>query len=110
HGGGPWALPGGAQDSHDDSVTAARREGQEDMGSDLAARSVKHVFSDNHGPWSYDTVIAHAMSDAGARIANPESPETKWSPIEQVAELNLHPGLKQSWTALKPLTINSLEI
>jgi hypothetical protein len=55
-------------------------------------------------------VIAHAMSDAGAHIANPESTATKWSPIEQVADLNLHPGLKQSWTALKPLTINSLKI
>jgi hypothetical protein len=50
------------------------------------------------------------MSDAGARIANPESTATKWSPIEQVENLNLHPGLKQSWVALKPLTINSLEI
>ena len=109
HGGGTWGLPGGAKDSHEDSVTAALREAHEEMGINIDALTVKHVFSDNHGPWSYDTVIAHAMSDAGAHIANPESTATKWSPIEQVTDLNLHPGLKQSWIALKPLTMNSLE-
>jgi hypothetical protein len=49
------------------------------------------------------------MNDVGAHIANPESTATKWSLIEEVETLNLHPGLKQSWVALKPLTISSLE-
>ena len=49
------------------------------------------------------------MSDAGAHIANPESTETKWSSIEEVETLNLHPGLKQSWVVLKPLTADSLK-
>ncbi|MEY3817935.1 MAG: hypothetical protein RIT00_660 [Actinomycetota bacterium] len=109
HGGGTWALPGGAKDSHEDSVTAALREAHEEMGIEVAALTVKHIFSDNHGPWSYDTIIAHSMNDAGAHIANPESTATKWSLIEEVETLNLHPGLKQSWVALKPLTISSLE-
>lgn len=109
HGGGTWALPGGAKDSHEDSVTAALREAHEEMGVDINAVTVKHVYSDNHGPWSYDTVIAHALSDVGAHIANPESTATLWSTIEQVETLVLHPGLRQSWVALKPLTINSLE-
>jgi 8-oxo-dGTP pyrophosphatase MutT (NUDIX family) len=109
HGGGTWALPGGAKDSHEDSVTAALREAHEEMGIEVAALTVKHIFSDDHGPWRYDTVIAHTMSDAGAHIANPESTATKWSSIEEVETLNLHPGLKQSWAALKPLTTSSLE-
>jgi hypothetical protein len=49
------------------------------------------------------------MNDAGAHIANPESTETKWSSIDEVETLNLHPGLKQSWVALKPLTTDSLK-
>ena len=32
HGGGTWALPGGALDSHEDSVTAAAREAHEEAG------------------------------------------------------------------------------
>jgi hypothetical protein len=79
------------------------------MGIEVAALTVKHIFSDNHGPWSYDTIIAHSMNDAGAHIANPESTATKWSLIEEVETLNLHPGLNQSWVSLKPLTISSLE-
>lgn len=49
------------------------------------------------------------MGDAGARIANPESTAAKWSPIDEVESLALHPGLKQSWLSLKSLTIDSLK-
>lgn len=97
------------KDSHEDSVTAALREAHEEMGIEVTALTVKHIFSDDHGPWSYDTIIAHTMSDAGAHIANPESTATKWSAIDEVETLNLHPGLKQSWVALKPITTDLLE-
>ena len=108
HGGGTWALPGGARDSHEDSVSAALREAHEEMGIEIDVVTVKHVFSDDHGPWRYDTVIAHTMSDAGAHVANPESTETRWALLDEVENLILHPGLARSWTSLKPLTHQTL--
>ena len=34
HGGGTWALPGGALDSHEDSIAAAKREALSGFGDD----------------------------------------------------------------------------
>ena len=59
HGGGTCALPGGALDSHEDSVTAAAREAHEEAGIEPQHLEFKAVFSDDHGNWRYDTVIAH---------------------------------------------------
>jgi len=41
HGGGTWALPGGALDSHEDSVTGAAREAWEEVGVHPSALDVK---------------------------------------------------------------------
>jgi ADP-ribose pyrophosphatase YjhB (NUDIX family) len=59
-------LPGGALDSHEDSVTAAAREAHEEAGIEPQHLDFKAVFSDDHGNWRYDTVIAHTTTDAGA--------------------------------------------
>jgi 8-oxo-dGTP pyrophosphatase MutT (NUDIX family) len=82
HGGGTWALPGGALDSHEDSVSAAAREAEEEAGISATDITVKDIFSDDHGPWRYDTVIAHTTSDAGAHAANAESEDLRWVLIE----------------------------
>ena len=47
HGGGTWALPGGALDSHEDSVTAAGREAAEEAGINSDDYLVRDVFSDD---------------------------------------------------------------
>lgn len=78
HGGGTWALPGGALDSHEDSVAAARREAEEEAGIDGSRITVCDIYSDNHGTWRYDTVIAHSNDDAGAHAANAESEDLQW--------------------------------
>ncbi|NCY10264.1 MAG: NUDIX domain-containing protein, partial [Actinobacteria bacterium] len=41
HGGGTWALPGGARDSHEDVVTAALREAAEEVGVDHSRVEVR---------------------------------------------------------------------
>ena len=68
HGGGTWALPGGALDSHEDSIAAAKREAFEEVGVHEHHLTVVHTYSDDHGPWRYDTVIAHCHGDANAGI------------------------------------------
>jgi 8-oxo-dGTP diphosphatase len=70
HGGGTWAVPGGARDSHEDIVTAAIREAREEVGVDSTRMEVRHVFADDHGSWRYDTVIAFTKDDAGVYAAN----------------------------------------
>lgn len=108
HGGGTWALPGGALDSHEDPVEAAAREAFEEAGIDAANFEVKAVFSDDHGNWRYDTVIAHSYGDAGAHDANMESDAVRWVPLPRVREFPLHPGLAASWGALQGHVLETL--
>lgn len=100
HGGGTWALPGGALDSHEDSVTAAAREAWEETGVSPEHLMFKAIYSDDHGNWRYDTVIAHINVDPGAHEANAESQDLRWVPVDDVASFDLHPGLRNSWPDL----------
>lgn len=108
HGGGTWALPGGALDSHEDSVTAAGREAAEEAGISVADFEVRDVFSDDHGPWRYDTVIAHTQSDAGAYAANAESEDLQWVAIDEVENFPLHKGLALAWPQLRVRVLATL--
>jgi 8-oxo-dGTP diphosphatase len=100
HGGGTWALPGGALDSHEDSISAAAREAYEETGIDPTLLHFKAIFSDDHGNWRYDTVIAHTQVDVGEFDANAESEDLRWVPIDEVAQFDLHPGLRATWPEL----------
>ena len=93
-------MPGGAIDSHETRETAALREAWEEAGIAAEHIAVKDVFVDDHGAWSYATVIAHAVAAVEANAANAESDAMRWVPIEQVAGYELHPGLAQSWPQL----------
>ncbi len=108
HGGGTWALPGGALDSHEDSVTAAGREAAEEAGISVDDFEVRDVFSDDHGPWRYDTVIAHTQSDAGAYAANAESEDLQWVAIDEVENFPLHKGLALAWPQLRVRVLATL--
>lgn len=101
HGGGTWALPGGALDSHEDSIEAAAREAHEEAGIDPGAMEFKAIFSADHGAWKYDTVIAHSYSDAGAFAANAETEALHWVAINDIDSYDLHPGLKSAWPELR---------
>lgn len=110
HGGGTWALPGGALDSHEDSVSAAAREAYEEAGIDPALLEFKAIYSDDHGNWRYDTVIAHTSVDISVFKANPESQDLRWVLLHEVAGYDLHPGLRNAWPELIgriQMTLNS---
>ncbi len=100
HGGGTWALPGGALDSHEDPVSAAAREANEEAGIDPELLDFKIVFTDNHGNWQYHTVIAHTDGNIGEFEANAESEDLQWVPLDNVGGFNLHPGLRATWPQL----------
>ncbi|MGB3698476.1 MAG: NUDIX hydrolase [Gordonia sp. (in: high G+C Gram-positive bacteria)] len=103
HQGGTWGLPGGARDSHESVEQAAVREAGEEAGiRDSDVRVVESIMTHRApGGWSYTTVIAQADSPV-ATVGNGESTELRWVPVDEVADLALHPGLAEAWPGLRP--------
>ena len=103
HNGDTWGIPGGARDSHESVLEAAIREAKEETGIDPVHLTPIQTFSDDHGSWRYDTVIAHATDELVAQELNDESHEVRWVEIDEVDELTLHPSFEKSWPTLKGL-------
>ncbi|WP_326646356.1 NUDIX domain-containing protein [Streptosporangium sp. NBC_01755] len=97
HHGGTWGLPGGARDSHEDTVTAALREAFEEAMLDGTGLRVQGVYLDDHGGWSFETVITEAVELLHAVPGNSESADLRWLPVEEVSTRNLHPGFAETW-------------
>jgi len=103
HNGDTWGIPGGARDSHESTIEGAFREAIEETGIDTELLTPLHTFTDDHGSWKYDTVIARAHEGLVAHEVNDESHEVRWVEIEKVAELPLHPSFAKSWPELQIL-------
>jgi len=103
HEGGTWAVPGGARDSHEDAITAALREATEETTLDPAGLTPFGEWIDDHGNWSYTTVLARAETAGEARPANAESDAVRWWPIGEVTGLPLHSGFAAAWPELRAL-------
>ena len=106
HNGDTWGIPGGARDSHESALEAAIREAKEETGINPVHLTPIQTFSDDHGSWRYDTVIAHATDQLVAHELNDESHEVRWVNIERVEELPLHPSFAKSWPELMKLLNN----
>jgi carboxylate-amine ligase len=100
HQGGTWGLPGGARDSHESVSQAARREAHEETGVDPSALADVDQVVVDHGTWSYTYVLASARAGTAAVVANRESDDVAWLPLEDVAGLELHPALREVWSRL----------
>ena len=103
HNGDTWGIPGGARDSHESTLEGAFREAIEETGIDTELLTPLHTFTDDHGSWKYDTVIARAQDELVAHEVNDESHEVRWVEIEKVAELPLHPSFAKSWPELQSI-------
>ena len=107
--GGTWGPPGGARDSHESAMAAALREAEEECGLPADAVSVLGILRDDHGDWSYQTVIAAAPRPFPVHALSSETSKASWVPAEEVAALDLHPGFAARWPvlreALQPLTV-----
>jgi 8-oxo-dGTP diphosphatase len=109
HHGGTWGLPGGARDSHESVLGAALREAAEECGVPPDLVRPRGIFIDDHGGWSYTTVLAEAAGTFEVESDYDETEDVAWVQPQEVAALNLHPGLAEHWpelsAALVPLTI-----
>ncbi len=107
--GGTWGPPGGARDSHESPAQAAVREAAEECGAQLAGVRIHGLFTDDHGGWSYQTLIGWAAGPFGVRPASWEATQVAWIAADDVAGLPLHPGFAAAWPvmreALTPVTL-----
>ena len=107
HHGGTWGTPGGALHAGEDAATGALREVCEELGlvpDDvvLGAHSV-----DDHGGWSYTTVLARPARpiEAADLRLDGESTAVAWIALSGLDEVALHPGLAGSLARLRPLLL-----
>ena len=100
HNGDTWGIPGGARDSHESAVEAAIREAHEEIGITGDQLTPGEIFTDDHGLWSYHTVIAQAHPELVAHEANDESKEVAWIAFDEVISKNLHPSFANTWPQL----------
>jgi 8-oxo-dGTP diphosphatase len=97
HQGGCWAIPGGALHHGETPVDGALREFVEEVGDVLGEFAVVDVHQDDHGGWSYWTVIIEVTEPFAAPTAfNWETAETGWIPHDRLGGLDLHSAFRQT--------------
>jgi 8-oxo-dGTP diphosphatase len=101
HHGGTWGMPGGARDSHETVLNAALREAAEECGVPPELVRPRGIFTDDHGGWSYTTVLAQAADAFEVESDYDETEDVAWVRPQEVARLNLHPGFAEHWPELR---------
>ncbi len=98
--GGTWGLFGGARSLRETASRAAMREAWEEAGLTPSMYTVRHSYVDDHGNWSYTTVLAEADSLFPVSSLSGETSEVAWVRLDELATLPLHPGFAASWPAV----------
>jgi 8-oxo-dGTP pyrophosphatase MutT (NUDIX family) len=101
HQGGTWGLPGGARDSAETAVSAALRETAEEAGIPPEAVRPTGVLVDDHGSWSYTTVLGTPLAPTEPAPTGGESEDVRWVDTGAVDALPLHPGFAATWPRLR---------
>jgi 8-oxo-dGTP diphosphatase len=101
HQGGTWGIPGGARDSDETAVAAALRESAEEADIPPAAVRPYGELIDDHGGWSYTTVLARPTGPVDPAPTGGESEDVRWVDAAAVETLPLHPGFATAWPRLR---------
>jgi 8-oxo-dGTP diphosphatase len=101
HKGGTWAVPGGALNQGESALEGALREFAEEIGHELDGYEVAEVHEDDHGGWTYTTVVL----DVPTRFDPPavlqwETAECRWVPASQLQELELFDAFRTTLSRL----------
>jgi 8-oxo-dGTP diphosphatase len=97
HLGGTWAIPGGALDDGEEPLEGAMREFAEEIGIPLDLYDLAHVHQDDHGGWSYWTLVVDVPNrfDPPA-ILTWETAEAKWVPASELTTLELFGAFRET--------------
>jgi 8-oxo-dGTP diphosphatase len=101
HKGGTWAVPGGALNHGETPLEGALREFAEEIGHVIEAYEVSEIHEDDHGGWTYTTVVV----DVPKRFDPPaalswETADARWVPASQLVELELFEAFRSTLTRL----------
>lgn len=97
HQGGCWAIPGGALNHGELPVEGALREFAEEVGDVLGEYTVVDLHQDDHGGWSYWTVIAEVAEPfPSPATLNWETAETGWIRHDGLGRLDLHTAFRRT--------------
>jgi dual specificity phosphatase 3 len=103
HEGGTWSCPGGARLKDETPKDAALRECAEETGIDPNAVKIVATYTDLcECGWNYTTLIANLIGTVDLR-GNWESDRLEWVLLKDVDALDLHPGLRSAWPALRDM-------
>jgi 8-oxo-dGTP pyrophosphatase MutT (NUDIX family) len=100
-GGGTWGLFGGGRHRNEDVIAAAMRETAEECTLDIDAVRLHGVLSDDHGGWTYHTVVGSLPMRLPVRPASSESRDAAWVRADQVEELKLFQPFAENWARLR---------
>lgn len=101
---GTWSTPGGAIEDGETPHGAAMREATEELGQ-FPAYNLQHSHTLDHGGWAYHTVTAdvpHPFYPHSSTWNPDETSDAGWFTPNEVDELPLHPGFRESWDEYKP--------
>ena len=101
HQGGTWGVPGGARDSAETAIGAALRESAEEANIPPAAVRPYGLLVDDHGGWSYRTVLGRPTAPVDPEPTGGESEDVRWIDVAAVDTLPLHPGFAAAWPRLR---------
>ncbi|WP_371030570.1 NUDIX domain-containing protein [Pseudoclavibacter sp. JSM 162008] len=101
HHGGTWGIPGGALHEAELPTVGALREAAEEAG--VPAEAMTPLFTSvlELGFWRYTTLVARVVHPFEPVIADAESLELRWVPIDEVDDLPLHHGFAAAWPELR---------
>lgn len=107
--GGTWSIPGGALRHGETPHDGAVREAREELGELGRITHLTH-WADDHGAWTYTTVIA-----LGTEVPDRPSPSWevgasghRWVPSSQVLDYPLHPDFLASWIDVRRAAVRAL--
>ena len=103
HHGGTWGILGGARNSGETAVHTAAREAAEEAGFGPERYEVVGEHVDDHGGWSYVTVVGRAAEAFRAPQLTAETLAVDWVHVERIHDLPLHPGFAASWEKVREI-------
>ncbi|MGI8459752.1 MAG: NUDIX domain-containing protein [Propionibacteriaceae bacterium] len=104
HHGGTWGIPGGARDRDESAVRAAVREAAEEVGLTPSSVRPEAAYLDDHGGWSYTTVVASARGAVDPEPSSAETDDVRWVSDDRVETLSLHLGFARTWATVSAIT------